>query len=167
MSKNIALKPLGITVGTLVLVGGAVAAAYGALRLTGYNLVIGYKNFIPYPLLVKQVDNGVWLSTAAADAWNAMRAAAYSESVQLTAGSGFRWMSEQMGLWLKKVAGLYAPAVAKPGTSNHQQGRAIDVVGLTPGSPAFKWMLVNAGKYGYSWDEGKSVNEPWHWRYID
>jgi LAS superfamily LD-carboxypeptidase LdcB len=50
---------------------------------------------------------------------------------------------------------------AFPGTSNHGWGRAVDVDG-----DAFKRFIRNHGvEYGWSWYEGRSVNENWHFTY--
>lgn len=51
---------------------------------------------------------------------------------------------------------------AVPGTSNHGWGIAVDV--LTKAAAA--WMYSHAGKFGWSWDEGKRVGEWWHFRYV-
>lgn len=49
-------------------------------------------------------------------------------------------------------------AAAFPGTSNHGWGKAVDV----SGQKAQDWIKKNGYKYNWSWYEGKSVNEPWH-----
>jgi hypothetical protein len=52
-------------------------------------------------------------------------------------------------------------AMAFPGTSNHGWGKAIDVSG-----DAFKRFIRNHGvEFGWSWYEGRSVNENWHFTY--
>jgi hypothetical protein len=49
-------------------------------------------------------------------------------------------------------------AVAFPGTSNHGEGKAIDVTGKA----VQDWIKKNGYKYNWSWYEGKAVNENWH-----
>lgn len=49
-------------------------------------------------------------------------------------------------------------AAAFPGTSNHGEGKAIDVSGAV----GQNWIKKNGYKYNWSWYEGKSVKEPWH-----
>lgn len=54
--------------------------------------------------------------------------------------------------------------VARPGTSRHEQGAAIDftVNGKSLDSkshPFFKWLAANAGSYGFK----NLPSEPWHW----
>lgn len=60
---------------------------------------------------------------------------------------------------------------AKPGTSNHGWGQAIDMCGGIEnfGSAQHAWMKANAGRFGWkhpSWAQiGGSKPEPWHWEY--
>lgn len=136
--------------------------------------VTGYKSKLPYPLQVKSVGDGEWLAVDAADAFLTMQGYALADGIRLTVNSGFRSMLEQTGLWVRWKAGLFhcgVPwdqpcSVATPGTSNHQQGKAVDLRGVSSDSPAFAWLLTNAGGFGFSWDEGQRAGEPWHWRYV-
>ena len=52
--------------------------------------------------------------------------------------------------------------IAYPGTSNHGWGKAID---LFP-AHAQNWVKQNGMKYGWSWEEGRSVGESWHFTYV-
>lgn len=61
---------------------------------------------------------------------------------------------------------------ATPGTSNHGLGLAIDmawyngeggVVGITARMDVFNWLLLNAWRFGFSWE---TQSEPWHVRYV-
>lgn len=56
---------------------------------------------------------------------------------------------------------------AKPGTSTHGKGTAVDMNGMGAlGSASFRWLQQNAPKFGYSWTGGTfSQIEPWHWDY--
>lgn len=77
-----------------------------------------------------------------------------------TGPDGTRWYK------LRGVA-----AVASPGTSNHGLGIAIDLaiwdgtkaVAITSNLPLFTWLLVNAIRFGFSWE---SQSEPWHLRHV-
>ncbi len=52
-------------------------------------------------------------------------------------------------------------AVAFPGRSNHGWGKAIDAAGAE-----WQKFIRNHGvEYGWSWYEGRSVDEPWHFTY--
>ena len=67
-------------------------------------------------------------------------------------------------------------SVARPGTSEHQTGLAIDfnVASSTfEKSPGYKWMLENAENYGFilRYPKGKTeitgiIFESWHWRFV-
>jgi hypothetical protein len=58
---------------------------------------------------------------------------------------------------------------AKPGTSNHGWGLALDLVVGGYGSTDYLWLRANAPAFG--WDNpdwarpGGSKHEPWHWEY--
>lgn len=62
-------------------------------------------------------------------------------------------------------------AAAKPGTSNHGWGQAIDIgdMGGGPGNKFFDWMDANAKNYGWinpGWAKKPGAGyEPWHWEY--
>ncbi len=63
-----------------------------------------------------------------------------------------------------KSASSCSPPTAKPGTSMHELGLAIDFThgGATIGShssPAFQWLAENAPSYGFH----NLPSEPWHW----
>jgi len=103
--------------------------------------------------------------------------AADSDKINLTVGSGLRTFEEQLALRRKHVIdkskyndrnyllkadnGLFKPRTARPGTSNHESGIAIDfnVTGLPE---VYKWLVGNAFAYGWV----RTVpSERWHWEY--
>ena len=97
-----------------------------------------------------------------ARAFLAMRAAAGQAGVDLRLESGFRTVEQQQELYraFKKGRGNKA---ARPGMSNHQSGRALDIaVGAEPG--AFAWLESNAVLFGF---KRTVANEPWHWEYVE
>lgn len=52
---------------------------------------------------------------------------------------------------------------AVPGTSNHQNGIALDLnTGAVAGSPVYEWLVANAWKYGFIRAVSK---ERWHWEW--
>ncbi len=169
----------------LLVLGGAAVA--GVLLYTGneaVGAVIGTKVAIGNsgPLVLKQVVSAntvpqQFMRSDAADAFNEMAQAAYNNGGPfgtpiILAGSAFRSVIEQGKLYAEYLArAMSPPVVAKPGTSNHGNGIAVDVADGTGqsihlGSPEHNWLLANGPFYGFSWDEGKSVNEPWHWDYV-
>ena len=54
------------------------------------------------------------------------------------------------------------PAAARPGTSNHGWGIAVDI----PSADAQAWIMRNGARYGWTNTEGARVNEPWHMGYV-
>lgn len=94
-----------------------------------------------------------------ARAFLAMRAAAAGDGVELAIRQG--WRSHEQQAWLYELyrAGLGNKA-AKPGFSNHQAGRALDLY-LDPAS--FAWLERHARRFGFR----RTVRgEPWHWEYV-
>ena len=90
--------------------------------------------------------------------------------------SGFRDPKQQMEAWkraVKKYGSEKAANkwVARPGSSAHQTGRAIDFyMGLSNSSSnvdklrktrAYNWMVTNAQRFGFY----PYKTEPWHWEY--
>ncbi len=81
---------------------------------------------------------------------------------RLSIYSGFRDMALQTQLWFDN--GQDQRYVARPGTSNHQMGIAMDLAcdGIKIGghsNQCFVWLKNNASKYGFkNYDP-----EPWHW----
>jgi hypothetical protein len=100
--------------------------------------------------------------------------AAKHAGVPLSATSTFRTMAHQQALCRVNAAcrqGNYT-YVAKPGTSNHQLGLAIDLAGTDvkggtscrqratdQGSPVWRWLYHHAATYGYR----QYAAESWHW----
>jgi len=96
--------------------------------------------------------------------------AAKASGVTLT-GSAFRTMASQISLRkahcgssnydiYEKPSGECSPDTAKPGYSNHQMGLAIDFGKCgSRASECYKWLIVNAGKYGLE----NYPKESWHW----
>lgn len=97
-----------------------------------------------------------------ARAFLAMRAAAAEAGVELRLESGFRTVEEQRELYRAWRKGNGNKA-ARPGRSNHQSGRALDIAVVTvPG--AREWLEANAASFGFK----RTVkSEPWHWEYVD
>ena len=63
-----------------------------------------------------------------------------------------------------KPAGQCSPPTARPGTSMHEWGRALDVTSdgvliASRNNPAWQWLQANAGLYGLA----NLPSEAWHW----
>ena len=76
---------------------------------------------------------------------------------------------------------LAATVVARPGTSEHHTGLAVDIIDTREWSleesqadlPGQKWLMENCWKYGFilrypkgTTDETGIIYEPWHYRYV-
>ena len=121
----------------------------------------------------------------AAAAWQAMRAAAGGEGVELAVVSAFRSFDYQRQIIARKLAAgqtlqQILVVSALPGFSEHHTGRAIDIG--TPGSPpltaafeqtsAYGWLVRSAESFGFrmSYPRGNPhgvVFEPWHWLFTE
>ena len=124
------------------------------------TVVVGYRGGKAIKLEVVEVD-GVLVEIKTAQAFLAMRDAAAEEGVYLQAWSGFRSNEQQAQLYDDWKAGVGNPA-AKPGFSNHQSGRAIDINLLGVPRETYEWLKKHAARYGFR----RTVpSEPWHWEY--
>jgi len=87
-----------------------------------------------------------------------LRGAAAADGVDLIIRDGFRSYDEQVEIAAR--LGLYSEGglAARPGTSNHGMGRALD---LDDGQ-GYSWLLKNARDYGW---EKTVPREDWHWEY--
>jgi len=120
---------------------------------------VGYRNGRPFRIRVVAVD-GCEVETQTARAFARMRTAAERDGIRLLVWSGFRSFEHQAELyaqWRAKEGNL----AAKPGWSNHQSGRALDLVLQVDG--AFEWLQKHARSYGFK----RTVHgEPWHWELV-
>lgn len=99
------------------------------------------------------IRNGKPIGANIAGAFDSMVQAAKNDGVELVVNSGFRSRNEQAKLYDELGPGK----AAKPGTSNHEKGNAIDFVD-TPG--AYEWLRRNASKFGF---HNNIPHEPWHY----
>jgi|TARA_Y100000114_G_scaffold126785_1_gene123285 hypothetical protein len=111
----------------------------------------------PGPATGNLVDLGGGKKVDASIAGNvqAMIQAARREGVDLKISSAYRSRQQQEALYQKYLNGT-GNLAAKPGTSNHESGLAIDFSN-TPG--AYAWLKANAGRFGLK----NLPSEPWHY----
>lgn len=138
------------------------------------------------PELLRGIEGKGKLHHCAADAYEAMDAAANAEGIDLSPTSQadtYRSLeTQEYGFYqrhtdnpnkklLKQKPRIYkgkawylkkgmAP-MAVPGTSNHNLGIAIDIANAS--GKRLEWMLKNAQRFGFSWE---LQSEPWHLRYV-
>ncbi len=106
-----------------------------------------------------------------ADQFGRMVAAARGDGVDLTGGGGFRTLESQIALRrahcgtsdydiYQKSANDCSPPTARPGTSMHNLGLAIDFQNCSSHSTAcWQWLNAHAATYGFT----NLSTEPWHW----
>ncbi|HEY9007127.1 M15 family metallopeptidase [Ohtaekwangia sp.] len=122
--------------------------------------------------------NGVRVIESMYDKIIALQNAAENDQVNLTLSSGLRSWDEQMNLRIRNVidkskqhdldflvnapSSAFSPTTAKPGWSNHQDGKAYDF--KINGFPAiYKWLVRNAINFHFV----RTVSsERWHWEYL-
>jgi zinc D-Ala-D-Ala carboxypeptidase len=153
-SMNLSSSSLGLpstTVGT------------GAARLNADGVPVELEAYgngkIPANALHPVGNTGHRLWAPAADSLSTLIADARRAGVHIGITDSYRPYAEQVDLARRK--GLYSQGglAAKPGTSDHGWGLAVD---LDLDSKAQAWMRANAGRYGFVED---TPREPWHWAY--
>lgn len=103
---------------------------------------------------------GAELEAKTAKAFRKMAAAAAKQGIQLAIRSGFRSHDEQKQLYARFRRG-WGHMAAKPGFSNHQSGRAVDID--IDEYKVYEWLKKHAHKFGFK----KTVRrEAWHWEYV-
>lgn len=121
-------------------------------------VVGGYLNGrLPDSVLVP-IAPGQRLQPEAARAYLAMTSAAAQDGVRWTVTDSYRTLAQQTAL--AKTKGLYSEGglAAKPGTSQHGYGLAVD---LDLKQDGVTWLQRNAVRFGFS----TIPREPWHWQY--
>lgn len=118
----------------------------------------GYRRGKKTPITIVTIDREP-IERATANAYWAMRDAAATDGVELMIFSAFRSPAQQeyfYQCYRTCACNSCAPA-AKPGYSNHQMGRAVDIA-MWPG--VHDWLLANAKRFGFI---ATVKSEPWHW----
>jgi hypothetical protein len=115
-------------------------------------------------------DKGrVRLYDRASRALDQLLAAAEAQNIKFKINSAYRTYSDQVTV--KQQQGALA---ATPGRSNHGFGLAVDFAAgpglrkLKTADIHYKWLLANAGKYGFRrlpWGNKGEDWEAWHWEY--
>ncbi|MDR3337304.1 MAG: M15 family metallopeptidase [Treponema sp.] len=124
--------------------------------------------------------HGLMLRSAAAEALEEMAAAAKADGVTLTVGSSYRSYDYQVEVYTRNVEESGQENAdresARPGFSQHQTGLVVDFAPIDnafAGTPPGKWVLENAGRFGWSVsfpDGYENITgyrwESWHYRYV-
>jgi D-alanyl-D-alanine carboxypeptidase len=120
---------------------------------------VGYRHGRKLAIQVVQISYS-WVEVRTARAFLAMQAAAAADGVELWIRSGYRSWEEQEWFYAAWKSG-YGNKAAKPGHSNHQAGRALDLDLDLAGS--YDWLERHARQYGF---KRTVAGEPWHWEYV-
>lgn len=121
----------------------------------------GYRNGSAFSITVVTAD-GKPIERDTANAYAVMQTAAAQAGVNLVVVSGFRTMAEQQTLYACFVNCNCNSCnrAARPGTSNHQSGHALDLNTSAPG--VLNWLNANGARFGFS----RTVpSEAWHWEW--
>lgn len=142
-----------------------------------------------------EADNGYLFDIRAVEPLRALLQAGREAGLDLVVTSGWRSWAYQEQLFEDKVSRVMsgtgldraaaeeaaADEVARPGTSEHQLGLAVDIVDVNyqlldtnqENTDVQKWLLENSWRYGFilryptdKTDITGIVYEPWHYRYV-
>jgi D-alanyl-D-alanine carboxypeptidase len=111
------------------------------------------------------IGDGFYLTPVAAGAFLAMRRAALADGVTLVVNSAFRDSAAQIKIWKERTDDNGTPLdfsddtrnanweksgpVARPGTSKHEAGTAVDIDTDSGTNAAFAWLTANAARFGF------------------
>jgi len=121
----------------------------------------------------------IYVRPVVRDAFVLMAEAAAADSVDLIADSGFRSATFQARIISRRMEEgdtfeRLIRFVAPPGYSQHETGRALDLVPSEARfvyTPVYEWLKENAAEFGFveSLPEdtsGFAARESWHWYYL-
>jgi hypothetical protein len=133
-------------------------AAVASAEVNKPNNVSGYSNGKLPDSALTPIGNGHKLWGNAATKYLEMYAAAQAAGISWGITDSYRTYDAQVDVARRK--GLYSEGglAAKPGTSNHGLGKAVD---LELSTSAFTWLQSNAERFQYF----NIPRERWHWEY--
>ncbi|MDE7313807.1 MAG: M15 family metallopeptidase [Eubacterium sp.] len=162
-----------------------------------WNLIlVNPWNEIPddYEISLASLPNGHSIDSRCYPALTEMLDACRKAGLRPLICSSYRSKEKQQSLFLERINELAAQgytkkearqkaatSVARPGTSEHQAGLAVDIVDSShqlldatqEHTPVQQWLMENSWKYGfilrYPLDKSRLtgiIYEPWHYRYV-
>ncbi|MBA3995046.1 MAG: hypothetical protein C0469_16125 [Cyanobacteria bacterium DS2.3.42] len=107
------------------------------------------------------IGDGKWLSGPAGQAFKAAQADARAHGVEIKVNSAGRTFEEQAHLYRNRGTPGISRTVARPGTSNHEHGDAIDVQNYAQAKPFLQ-------KYGFVHGDGRGpiANDLVHFKFV-
>lgn len=146
--------------------------APSASGASGGSWVQAYENGAPSRMIQVVYIQGKPVEVNSARAFEQMSAAAAADGIHLQLNSGFRTMEQQQALYACYISPNCAqPNTAVPGTSNHQNGRALDIqTNNYWDGPEYRWLANNAHRFGFVNTLSREkvaahLAESWHWEY--
>ncbi|MBI2709097.1 MAG: D-alanyl-D-alanine carboxypeptidase family protein [Actinobacteria bacterium] len=148
----------------LVVGGGTPAGPDGGTGTGGRGVVVPGE-----PIVLASVD-GITVNARITGQVAAMVTAAGAGGVRLT-GGGYRSPAAQIETRRANCGSSYyaiyemppsacRPPTARPGSSQHEVGLAIDFANCqSRGSACYRWLAANASKFSFY----NLPSEPWHW----
>ena len=164
---------------------------------SAWNLIlVNSWNKLPdsYEVRLTSLANGHFIDSRCYPALTQMMADCRSAGLDPLICSSYRSMEKQRSLFQERTDELVAQgyskkdartkaatSVARPGTSEHQAGLAVDIVDSShqildatqQDTPVQQWLMENSWKYGFilRYPNDKSsltgiIYEPWHYRYV-
>ena len=145
--------------GTVAVPGARPIGGYGPMPVP--PALIGFGNGrVPAAALTPIAQGGHRLYAPAAAAWDSLVAAAAADGVSIRITDSYRSYDQQVDLANRK--GLYSQGglAARPGTSNHGWGLAVDTD--VNDARTLDWIRTNGPRFGFV----EAVpREPWHWEF--
>lgn len=153
-------------------------------------IVVNKDNLIPANFNSNIIDyKSIRVNATVKDSLDNMINAAAKEGLKIYPSSGYRTVARQTTLFNNQVSkckkqgyksekaeSMAATVVAKPGTSEHHTGFAIDFNGVRDDfykTKEYSWLMKNAADYGFilrypknKTDITNVIYEPWHFRYV-
>ena len=172
-------KMVSIIALSAALLDGSMKAALPDKNIDGNVFLVNRQHAVSKyfaPAVRKVIGPGMSQSMRddAAAALEEMFAAAKADGINLSIVSGYRSYSKQSSIYSRKKASQGQEAAdrvsARPGTSEHQLGLAVDLDGT---KLAYEWLAANCWEYGFilrypadSVEITGVIHEPWHFRYV-
>ena len=180
-----------------------VSCAYKSTRIESYQkekkvrhpgellILVNDRNKIPdtWNVNLVQLPNGKQIDQRVYPYLMRMIEDAKKDGCRIVIASAYRSNEKQVSLYNTKCAFYHSQGydnkisqkkasqwVSQPGTSEHQLGLAVDIIGdnrYTTNQSAYRWLERNAYKYGFIKRYPKNKvsithikHEPWHYRYV-
>ena len=137
----------------------AVALVAALVRPGAARNVTGYRGGQKQSIQVTDLD-GKDVEVHTAKAFRVMKKAARKAGVRLAIRSGYRTHAKQARLYADYVHHR-GNLAAKPGFSNHESGRALDLV--VSDRDTLRWLRAHADAFGF---RATVPGERWHYEFV-